>query len=64
MVNVGLIFFKKIEEIDVREFELVFNIYLFLVLFEFYLRILKFSFYIIIFVKKLIFFFLVVSILI
>lgn len=63
MVNAGLTSFKKIEETDARELELVFNIHLFLVLSEFYLRILKPRFYIIISAKKLIFLLLVVSIL-
>lgn len=35
MVNAGLTSFKKIEETDARELELVFNIYLFPVLSEF-----------------------------
>ncbi|XP_070342920.1 probable ATP-dependent DNA helicase HFM1 isoform X4 [Equus asinus] len=60
MVNAGLTSFKKIEETDARELELVFNIHLFLVLSEFYLRILKPRFYIIISAKKLIFLLLVI----
>lgn len=38
MVNAGLTSFKKIEETDARELELVFNIHLFLMLPEFYLN--------------------------
>lgn len=38
MVNAGLTSFKKIEETDARELELVFNIHLFLMLPVFYLN--------------------------